>query len=136
MPTRVYRCDVCQQGEERPEKWGDIGPQRCPYCGASAYRRVLFAPTTIVKGSPLVDGDRRFTHERVVANADGSETRYRSLHEARRGELERARQVLPHADQGLARTLMARSNARKLASGVMPGRDSTKYQEAWKDAPR
>ena len=136
MPTRVYECRSCGQGEERREGWDDSGPRRCPYCRSVAYHRVLFAPTTIVRGSPLVDGDRRFTRERVVANADGSETRYSSLQEARRGELERARQVLPNPEQGLARTLMARSNARKLASGVMPGRPSTEYREAWKDMPR
>jgi len=136
MPTREYRCAVCGMGEERREAWEAVAPGCCPYCGATAYARVLFAPVTIVKGSPLVDGDRRFTRERVVQNADGSETTYGSLQEARRGELERARQVLPNPEQGLARTLMARANARKLASGVMPGRASTAYREAWKDAPR
>ena len=35
MPTRVYRCRVCGQGEEREEVWDDPGPRCCPYCQAN-----------------------------------------------------------------------------------------------------
>ena len=136
MPLREYKCLACGQGEERQESWEDQGPMRCPYCRATAYHRVIHAPLFHVKGggdARMVGGERPFTKERVVTNPDGSETKYSSLHEARRGEYERAAAVTPN---GLAKTLLARSNARRLASGVMPGRDSTKYREACEEAPR
>jgi len=94
---------------------------------------VLFAPTTIVRGGRLVNEERRFVRPRVVENRDGSETVYTSLQEARTAEYERAAQV---TSNGLARTLLARSNARKLASGLLPGRDSTAFREACEGAPR
>jgi len=133
MPLREYKCLVCGQNEERPEKWDDPPLPCCPYCGALAYRRVLQAPYFHLRGgSPgrLVGGERPFTGERVVQNRDGSETVYGSLQQAREGELERARAVLPKPEQGLARTLLARKNARALASGWLPGRRSTAYREA------
>lgn len=133
---REYACQVCGRGEERREGWDQAPPSCCPYCGALAYQRKLFAPTFSIKGSHLVNQDRRFLRERVVQNADGSETKYASLQEARVGELERSRQVLPHAHQGLARTLMARSNARKLASGMLPGRDSAAFRQAVEEPRR
>ena len=136
MPLREYRCRVCGQGEERVEKWADPGPQRCPYCQATAYHRVIYSASFHVKGggdARMVGGQRPFTRERVVQNADGSETRYKSLHEARAGEYERAAGVTPN---GLAKTLLARSNARRLASGVLPGRESTAFREACEGAPR
>lgn len=138
MPHRLYACRVCGATEERVERWDDAGPLRCPKCQATAYHRVPQLPAvTLVRGSARVDGERRFTQERVVQNRDGSETRYKSLHEARAGEYERARQVVPPGPaEGLARTLLARSNARKLASGRLPGRDSTRYREAVEGAPR
>src|SRR5499427_2451681 len=133
MPLREYKCLVCGQNEERPEKWDDPPLPCCPYCGALAYRRVLQAPYFHLRGGwpgRLVGGERPFTGERVVQNRDGSETRYGSLQQAREGELERARAVLPKPEQGLARTLLARKNARALASGWLPGRRSTAYREA------
>lgn len=133
MPTRAYRCAVCGMGEERLEPWDREPPACCPSCGATAYRRVLFAPTTIVRGGRLVNEERRFVRPRVVENRDGSETVYTSLQEARTAEYERAAQV---TSNGLARTLLARSNARKLASGLLPGRDSTAFREACEGAPR
>ena len=137
MILREYRCAVCARGEERREAWDDPGPARCPYCRATAYHRVLYAPTTIVRGSAKVDGERRFTRPRTVVNPDGSETTYTSLQQARESELERARGVVPEGPAaGLARTLLARKNARTLASGVMPGRDSTRFREAVEGAPR
>lgn len=137
MPLRVYKCLVCGQGEERREAWEQEPPLRCPYCQARAYHRVLFAPQVAVKGARHVGGDRPFVRERVVQNRDGSETRYKSLQEARTGELERARGVVPEGPAaGLARTLLARKNARQLASGMLPGRASTAYREAAEGAPR
>jgi putative FmdB family regulatory protein len=137
MPHRVYACRVCGATEERVERWDDRGPVCCPKCQATAYARVIYAPMTIVKGSAMVDGERRFTRPRTVQNRDGSETTYTSLHEARSAEYERARGVVPEGPAaGLARTLLARKNARSLASGVMPGRASTKYREAVEGAPR
>lgn len=137
MPLREYVCRVCLRGEERLEKWDQRPPTHCPYCGATAYQRVYFVPTTIVRGSPHVNGERRFVRERVVQNADGSETSYGSLQDARRGELERARAVVPEGPgAGLARTLLARKNARQLASGMLPGRDSTAYRQALEEGPR
>lgn len=139
MITRVYRCRVCGNGEERREGWEDAGPRCCPYCQATAYHRVPQVASFHLKGGAqerFVNGARPFIRERVVQNRDGSETRYKSLQEARRGELERARQVLPDKSQGLARTLLARKNARQLASGMLPGRASTAYREAVEGAPR
>lgn len=137
MPHRVYACRVCGATEERIERWDDAGPLACPKCRATAYHRVPQLPAAVtVKGSPHVNGERRFTDPRAVRNPDGTETVYTSLHEARLGELERARQVLPAPEQGLARTLLARKNARQLASGRLPGRDSTLYREAVEGAPR
>jgi len=133
MPHRVYRCRVCAATEERIERWDDAGPLRCPKCAATAYHRVPQLPAAVtVKGSAHVNGERRFIRERVVQNGDGSETRYGSLQEARSGEYERVAGV---TSNGLARTLLAKSNARKLASGMLPGRDSTLYRQAV-EAPR
>lgn len=137
MPRREYVCRVCGQSEERVESWDASPPPSCPYCGALAYHRVLFAPQVLVKGSPLVDGERRFVRPRVVDNPDGSSTVYRSLQGAREGELERARGIVPEGPgAGLARTLLARKNARQLASGMLPGRDSTAYRQAVEEASR
>jgi putative FmdB family regulatory protein len=137
MPIlREYRCLVCGMGEERREAWEDAGPPRCPYCQATAYHRVLFAPVVAVKGGQagrLVGGERPFVRERIVRNGDGSETRYKSLEEARRGEYERAAAV---TSSGLARTLLARKNARDLASGMLPGRESTRYRLACEEPRR
>jgi putative FmdB family regulatory protein len=133
---RVYQCRVCGQGEERRERLDDPGPARCPKCQATAYHRVLFAPVVALKGGQagrLVGGERPFVRERIVRNGDGSETRYKSLEEARRGEYERAAAV---TSSGLARTLLARKNARDLASGMLPGRESTRYRLACEEAPR
>jgi len=137
MPLREYLCRVCLRGEERVEAWEQPPPRACPYCGALAYQRVLAAPMVISRGSPLVGGDRPFVRERVVENRDGSETRYKSLQEAREGEYERARGVIPDSPAaGLARILLAKKNARQLASGMLPGRDSTAYRQAMEDAPK
>lgn len=139
MPTREYRCRVCGQGEERVEAWDATGPTCCPYCRSTAYHRTIFAPTFHLKGGGdgrMVGGDRPFIRERVVRNADGSETKYSSLREARYGELERARRVLPEPHQGLARTLLAKKNAHDLASGMLPGRDSTKLRQAMEEPRR
>jgi putative FmdB family regulatory protein len=133
MPTRVYVCLGCGHGEERAERWADAGPAACPACGAPEYRRVIHAPQTIVRGGRLVDEERRFVRPRVVQNRDGSETAYTSLQEARRGEYERAAGV---TSSRLARTLLARKNARVLASGMLPGRDSTNYRLACEERPR
>lgn len=140
MPRREYACRVCGQGEERTEAWADPGPKACPKCGATAYHRVLFAPAFHLKGGSdgrLVQGDRPFIRERVVRNRDGSETKYKSLQEARYGELERARSVVPEGPAaGLARTLLAKKNAHDLASGMLPGRDSTKFRLAVEEPRR
>jgi putative FmdB family regulatory protein len=139
MPHRVYRCRVCGATEERVERWDDIGPMRCPKCHTTAYHRVPQLPASVVvKGSAHVNGERRFVRERVVQNPDGSETKYGSLQAAREGELERARRVVPPSlpGAGLARTLLAKSNARKLASGMLPGRDSTLYRQAVEEPRR
>ena len=133
MPLREYKCQVCARGEERIESWDQAPPARCPYCRATAYHRVLSAPQVLVRGSPHVDGERRFVRPRVVRNPDGSETAYTSLHQARTAEYERAGRV---TSNGLARTLLAKANARKLASGMLPGRASTAYREAAEGAPR
>jgi putative FmdB family regulatory protein len=137
MPTREYACRVCGAREERVELWDDPGPMRCPKCAASSYHRVIFAPQVVVKGGALVNQERRFVRERVVQNPDGSETKYGSLQAAREGELERARRVVPEGPAaGLARTLLAKSNARKLATGMLPGRDSTRYRQAVEEPRR
>ena len=136
MPTRVYACRVCGQGEERREAWDDAGPQRCPYCASVAYHRVPQAPAFHLKGggaNRMVAGTRPFIRERVVANADGTETKYASLQEARRGEWERSAQA---TSNGLARTLLAKKNAHDLASGMLPGRDSTRFRQAVEEPRR
>jgi putative FmdB family regulatory protein len=133
MPLREYRCQVCGQGEERREGWNQHPPKACPYCGALAYKRRLFAPEVVVKGGRLVNEERRFVRPRAVTNRDGSETVYESLGAARRGEYERAAAV---TGSGLARTLLARKNARQLASGMLPGRESTAYRQACEEAAR
>ena len=136
MPTRVYECRACHRGEEREEVWDDPGPLRCPYCRSTAYRRIPQLTNFYLKGGGdgrLVGGERPFIRERVVQNHDGSETKYGSLQEARQGEYERAVAVTPN---GLARTLLARKNARQLASGMLPGRDSTKFRQAVEEPRR
>jgi hypothetical protein len=135
MPfVRCYKCRVCGATEERREALDDPGPGACPKCRALAYHRVPQAPAVVrVTGARSVDGERRFVRPRVVQNRDGSESVYTSLDQARRAEYERAAAVTPN---GLAKTLLARANARKLASGVMPGRASTAYREACEEAPR
>ena len=136
MPLREYKCHACGRGEERAEKWDQAPPRCCPYCGCTAYHRVLYAPLFHLKGGGagrLVGGERPFIRERVVENRDGSETRYKSLQEARVGEYERAAQV---TESPLARTLLARSNARKLAQGMLPGRDSTRFRQAVEEPRR
>jgi putative FmdB family regulatory protein len=136
MPRREYRCRVCGATEERSERWDDRGPQACPKCQATAYHRVPQATLFHLKGGSadrLVGGTRPFIRERVVQNGDGSETKYGSLQEARRGEWERSAQVTPNA---MARAKLAQRNAHDLASGMLPGRDSTKFRQAVEEPRR
>jgi putative FmdB family regulatory protein len=136
VPHRIYACRVCGATEERIERWDDRGPLCCPKCRATAYHRVPQAPLFHLKGGSadrMVGGARPFIRERVVTNGDGSETKYASLQEARRGEWERAAQV---TDNAQARAQLARKNAHDLASGMLPGRDSTKFRQAVEEPRR
>jgi len=65
LPTYEYKavdaernCDYCRQGFEIIQKITEPSLTRCPRCRHSI-RRVLFAPSVLVKGSPTDETDRK-----------------------------------------------------------------------------
>ncbi len=67
MPTYAYiavdpgkGCDQCRSGFEAIQKMAEKPLALCPGC-RRPIRRVLFAPTVVIKGSPTTRADRKIT---------------------------------------------------------------------------
>ena len=67
MPTYGYqpvdphrRCDYCQGGFEVLQKMTEPAWTVCPRCHHPIHR-ILFAPTFVVRGSPVTETDRKIT---------------------------------------------------------------------------
>ncbi len=65
MPTYVYEavdpqksCDACRSGFEIVQRMTDPALTSCPGCNHEI-RRVIFAPSVVVKGSPTTETDRK-----------------------------------------------------------------------------
>jgi putative FmdB family regulatory protein len=65
MPTYAYQavdltrgCDRCRKGFEIIQRMVEPSLEECPHCHQPV-RRILFAPTVMVKGSPVTESDRK-----------------------------------------------------------------------------
>jgi len=65
MPTYEYRainlevcCDDCRSGFEVTQRMSEPALSHCPRCQGPVCR-VIFAPTVVIKGSPLTEADKK-----------------------------------------------------------------------------
>lgn len=91
MPVYTYRCAsiACAHAGEHRQGFTEEPLVACPACGAATYSRVPTAPALILSRIPARRTGRPLAEPYVTYERDGSETVYRSLGEAYRGELER-----------------------------------------------
>lgn len=150
MVTRAYRCQVCGYRWQERQRIADPLLTVCPVtsCRAPAVARtyeheqtdsgstsVMPAVLQSSRDSRYVDGQRRLRREFVGRERDGSETVYRSLGEAWRGELERAQEQTWLPPRLQAR--LAQENVRHLARmGYVPGTRSSDHAAAIEEAPQ
>ena len=65
MPTYKYRatslegcCDHCRSGFEVIQRMSEPSLSHCPRCQGPVCR-IIFAPTVVIKGSPLTEADKK-----------------------------------------------------------------------------
>jgi putative FmdB family regulatory protein len=94
MPTYAYRpidpqksCNHCSQGFELIQKIIEPALTECPQC-KSPISRVLFAPTVVIKGSPVTETDRKikeyekegmWSHAAELADKEAEKTKREDL---------------------------------------------------------
>lgn len=94
MPTYRYRavdlnksCDHCRLGFEVIEKITESALTFCPHC-KNAICRVLFAPTVLIKGSPITEMDKKikeyekegkWSHAAELADKEAEKTKREDL---------------------------------------------------------
>ncbi|MCX8117868.1 MAG: zinc ribbon domain-containing protein [Desulfobacterota bacterium] len=94
MPTYAYRssapdrgCAYCHQGFEILQRMTDPPITQCPRC-QHPVSRVLFAPTVVIKGSPLSEADRKireyekqgmWSHAAELADKEAEKTKREDL---------------------------------------------------------
>jgi len=94
MPTYKYRavelkrsCDDCRSGFEVIQRITEPPLAVCPQC-RNAIHRVLFAPSVVIKGSPVTEADKkikeyekegRWSHAAELADKEGEKTKRKDL---------------------------------------------------------
>ena len=94
MPTYAYEaidpdrsCDRCRKGFEIIQRIVEAALEECPHCHHPV-RRVLFAPTVVMKGSPVTESDRRikeyeregkWSHAAELADKEAEKTKREDL---------------------------------------------------------
>ncbi|NWG01713.1 MAG: zinc ribbon domain-containing protein [Syntrophaceae bacterium] len=94
MPTYVYRaidsdrsCDHCELGFEIIQRMTEPTLTTCPHC-KNPISRILFAPTVVIKGSPLTETDRKirdyekegkWSHAAELADKEAEKTKREDL---------------------------------------------------------
>jgi putative FmdB family regulatory protein len=94
MPTYEYRatdsdksCNRCKEGFEVIQRMTEPALTVCPHCKNSIYR-VIFAPTVVVKGSPITETDRKikdyekegkWSHAAELADKEAEKTKREDL---------------------------------------------------------
>ena len=94
MPTYVYIasdlsvcCDHCRSGFEAVQRITESPLILCPRCH-HAIRRILFAPSVIIKGSPVNQTDKKikeyekegkWSHAAELADKEGEKTKREDL---------------------------------------------------------
>jgi len=94
MPTYVYEaidmdrsCNHCRSGFEVIQRMTEPALVRCPRC-QSGVRRVLFAPTVVVKGNPVSETDKKikeyekegkWSHAAELADKEAEKTKREDL---------------------------------------------------------
>lgn len=94
MPTYAYRavdpskgCGHCLQGFEIVQKMSAPALTRCPRCGHRV-NRMIFAPTVVIKGSPMTEADRKikdyekegkWSHAAELADKEAEKTKREDL---------------------------------------------------------
>ncbi|MGQ9637269.1 MAG: FmdB family zinc ribbon protein [Thermodesulfobacteriota bacterium] len=65
MPTYAYRalnqeysCEHCRSGFEVFQRMSETPLTQCPYC-KNPISRIFFAPTVVIKGSPVTEAERK-----------------------------------------------------------------------------
>jgi putative FmdB family regulatory protein len=94
MPTYAYRavdpnksCDHCRPGFEVVQRMTEPALTVCPQCKNPIYR-VIFAPTVVIKGSPITETDRKikeyekegqWSHAAELADKEAEKTKREDL---------------------------------------------------------
>ena len=94
MPTYEYRavdlkrgCSRCRAGFEIIQRMIEPELEECPHC-RNPIRRVLFAPTVVMKGSPVTESDRKikdyeregkWSHAAELADKEAEKTKREDL---------------------------------------------------------
>jgi len=94
MPTYEYKavdskknCDHCRSGFEIIQRMTQAPLTLCPKC-KNAISRVLFAPSVVIKGSPVTETDKkikeyekegRWSHAAELADKEGEKTKRKDL---------------------------------------------------------
>lgn len=94
MPTYAYRaidteksCNHCRKGFEIIQRMTEPALTACPNC-SNPISRVLFAPTVVIKGSPLSEADRKikeyekegmWSHAAELADKEAEKTKREDL---------------------------------------------------------
>jgi putative FmdB family regulatory protein len=94
MPTYKYQavdldcsCEHCKEGFEIIQRMTEPPLTHCPHCNHRIYR-VLFAPTVVIKGSPITGADRKikeyekegkWSHAAELADKEAEKTKREDL---------------------------------------------------------
>ena len=94
MPTYGYKavdlekgCDHCKSGFEIIQRMAEPALTRCPHC-KNPICRVLFAPTVVIKGSPVTETDRKIKeYEKEGKWSHAAELADKEAEKTKRGDL-------------------------------------------------
>ena len=94
MPTYGYKatdlnksCNHCRSGFETIQRMTEPPLRQCPRCKNPVYR-VLFAPTVVIKGSPVTETEKKireyekegkWSHAAELADKEAEKTKQRDL---------------------------------------------------------
>ncbi len=94
MPTYAYKaveveksCEYCQKGFEIVQRMSESPLTQCPRCKNPVYR-VFFAPTVVIKGSPVTETEKKireyekegkWSHAAELADKEAEKTKREDL---------------------------------------------------------